>query len=175
MTRTIPSRYIPQADSIGKILDILEELASGPANDDDLAGILGADRRQGTYYRLAAESIGLVESHDEKAHLTPRGSMLANKLVEGPEQIEFLRTVILVNPVLREVVGRLETAGPRGILFSEITNLLAEASGISETTAQRRSRTVVEWLKTLRLAKVRHDRVFLDRPLLHLREEQTKT
>ena len=169
MGKRIPSRFVIQADSLGKVIDMLELIAEGPMTDAEIADSLGMDKRQGAYYRSAAEAIALAEHRDGKTELSKLGWILVNKLTDRPDQKSFLRVVVLVNPLLRRVVDDLESAGEDGMRTSQIRRRITEYSDLSDETIDRRTKSVVQWLIFLKLARMEGDVLVLDGPLLDLK------
>ena len=62
-----------QADDINKVFQVVDAVASGSTSDEDIENYLGLNSgsRQGRYYRLAAEKLGLIINFANNASLTP--------------------------------------------------------------------------------------------------------
>ncbi len=172
MKTRIPSKYVIQANKLENIIDMLESIAGGPKTDSEIASTLEIDKRQGTYHRMAAEAIGLIEYENEKAELTRLGLILVNMLVDSPDRISFLRVIVMINPLLRRIVDDLEIAGRDGLEVGEIEQLVIEYSGLGEETASRRTESIVKWLEFLKLAKPKGDSIILDIPLFALKSKE---
>ena len=59
----IPSSEIPQADKLEDIIKVAEAVKNGNKTYQDIAMYIGKVERQGRYYRLAAEILGIIEHH----------------------------------------------------------------------------------------------------------------
>lgn len=167
MKPRMPSKYVIQADKLGNIIDVLEAIAEGPMTDGEIAKSLEITRRQGTYYRMAAESIGLIRYKEEKAELSDLGRILVNRLMDRIEQKSFLRVVVMTNPLLREIVDELEKAGRSGLRVDEIEHLVSEYSDLGGKTVSRRTGSIVKWLVFLKLASTDGKTVVHDQPYLN--------
>ena len=66
-----------QADDINKVFQVVDAVASGSTSDEDIENYLGLNSgsRQGRYYRLAAEKLGLIINFANNASLTPTGQL----------------------------------------------------------------------------------------------------
>lgn len=138
------SRLLPQANSLQKIYLTVTTVASGRNSYQEIAAALDADQRQGRYYRLAAETMGLLTNVDNHAELTLSGQELANSSTTSHQ--ELLRAAVLRNPVIDRFVPVL-MAYPNGMNRDEIRGWVSQnIEGATGTTLPRRESTIRTWL-----------------------------
>jgi DNA-binding IclR family transcriptional regulator len=151
------SLTIPQADALGRVLDLVKAMAVGTVSTEDLAYEIDCVPRQARYYRLAAVQLGLVRriARDDYA-LTPSGHKLVAASGERRQQICILREAALTNPALRATYDRVSL--PETTRES-LASWLVEQSGLNASTASRRLTTMLSWLTTLGLVRVEGERL----------------
>lgn len=133
----------PQADSLARVFDTVRAVASGATSDEEIAEAVGFVDRQGRYYRLAAESMGLLQNENNHASLTADGLELAMSS-SFAERRELLARAVMSNPVLRAVVDSLPASGASR---SELRRIYRDLYPGSATTADRRLSTAVNYLR----------------------------
>ena len=69
----IPSSKIPQADMLEDVLSVANAVDQGAKTFQDIAKYINKVERQGRYYRLAAEILGLVRNSQNNSELTDLG------------------------------------------------------------------------------------------------------
>ena len=75
----IPSNEIPQADELDDVIATVEAISQGAITFQEIAGAIGKVDRQGRYYRLASEILGLVRKVGRnRAELTNLGRTFIN-------------------------------------------------------------------------------------------------
>lgn len=154
----LDSSLMPQADVIADVARMVEAVSVGRTGDQDLADYIGKVDRQGRYYRLAAESIGLLEPVQAGISvLAPRG--VAYRDATDPQQ----RRVVLVdgvmsNPVLRGLLNHMSDAGDSGRTRAELVAWLVENTTMTGSTPSRRLNTATRWLEDLDLVTVQAGR-----------------
>lgn len=143
-SRILGTDKIPQADEIGKIVDIIRYKANGQVITPELLNIT---QRQVRYYEDAAENLGLL---DRNRHLTSIG-----RFVNDQKSFE---------EKLASLAIRFESSdcGWSWIKWSNVGSLvdlnedtaseflMSVAPGLSESTANRRASTLRLWLRKLR-------------------------
>lgn len=67
---------VPQADELSKVITTVEAVYNDYKTDQKIADYVGFTDRQGRYYRLAAEILGLLENDNNNASLTQLGEEL---------------------------------------------------------------------------------------------------
>lgn len=67
---------VPQADELNKVILTVEAVQNDYKSDQKIADYVGFTDRQGRYYRLAAEILGLLKNENNSAFLTKTGNEL---------------------------------------------------------------------------------------------------
>ncbi|SDE13130.1 DUF7226 domain-containing protein [Sporomusa acidovorans] len=100
----LESREIPQANSLRDVITAVFAVANGAKTYQQIAQAIGKGERQGRYYRLAAEQIGLITPHNTNhSMVTPLGQEFISL---SPEQREvLLAELILRNPPIKMIFG----------------------------------------------------------------------
>ena len=142
------TREIPQADTLENVVDTVFFVAKGFDSFQLIAKKLGLTKRQGRYYRLAAELLGLIKRPKRnRAVLTQLGKDFLD--ANNQEKRSILFEQVFKIPIIQTVIGLL--VGAKGsILQEEVSNILIEA--IKESTQQmikRRLKTILSWLLSL--------------------------
>lgn len=138
-----------QADDIEKVFFVVDAVASGQTTDSQIEAYLGlaSGSRQGRYYRLAAEKLGLIVNNDNFAILTQRGQAFFNASA-SVKTIEA-RNLIASSPVFANVINHFRHQNPiRGSdLYQYFVNIYPGA----DSTAQRRFSTFRKYMSYLNL------------------------
>ncbi|QXA07327.1 hypothetical protein I6L27_15715 [Acinetobacter pittii] len=139
-----------QADDIEKVFLVVDAVATGAATDSQIEAYLGLDSgsRQGRYYRLAAEKLGLIMNNDNSAILTQRGQVfytapLAVKTNEA-------RNLIASSPVFANVINHFRHQNP--INRNDLYKYFIDIYPGSDLTAQRRFSTFQKYMAYLNLS-----------------------
>jgi hypothetical protein len=143
---------VPQADSFWRVAEIPLLVEQGINTAEKVAAHYKFDPRQSSYYRQAAEFLGLVQL-DKKNHrytLTDLGREYVNLPADERRQ---LLAVLLVNfPPMRAALELSARAGAKGIGKTEIAKLIGRNSKISSSTPGRRASTILTWFNWLQQA-----------------------
>ena len=162
--KRIESSVIPQADQVLRLLDVLEAIKNGETSAKEIADYCDLpSSRQGSYYRLAAESVGLIKRKDGEWLSTELGDAVVD-IEDHREKIVLMRPIVLLNPSVRLLYGALEDSAPSGLTENELASLLAEKSSLSHETAIRRAQTVARWFSILEVVDRKEGRLVLKRP-----------
>ena len=141
------SSDIPQADSLLVIEKTAAAIASGPKSDQQIAEYLGYTARQGHYYRKAAELCGYAIHTGGVSHLTDLGKKLVNSDSEKA-RVAVLQTGVMNIPIMAALIGEFsKNKVPLGDRH-QIIVWLSHHSDLSQSTATRRSSTVLNYLRT---------------------------
>lgn len=133
---------IPQADDFDKVAQLPFYVDAGVSTSKAMARAFDFDPRQSSYYRQAAEALGLVVlGPGNRYALTSTGRSYVSLPVV--ERSTLLAALILSLPVMRALLDRLTSSG---ITASDIVSLLLERTHLNSTTARRRSHTLRNWL-----------------------------
>ncbi|UGB30957.1 MULTISPECIES: DUF7226 domain-containing protein [Bacillales] len=134
------SAVIPQADRLEDVIRGIEAVARGARTYQEIAHAIGKVERQGRYYRLAGEQLGMIslagKNHSE---LTPKGREFLS-LPKDARQV-FLANAALDNQALSLVFEFIED-NPNSTRI-DVSQYLRSLN-ISESVAHRRSTTTIE-------------------------------
>jgi hypothetical protein len=143
---------VPQADSFRRVAEIPLLIEQGINTSAKVAAHYEFDPRQSSYYRQAAEFLGLV-SLDKTTHLyllTDLGREYVSRSAD--ERRQLLAGILAEFPPMRATLELSAKAGERGIGRSEIASLIARHSSVGKSTPERRAATLLSWLKWLQAA-----------------------
>lgn len=143
---------VPQADSFWRVAEIPLLIAQGINTAAKVAAHYKFDPRQSSYYRQAAEYLGLV-LQDKKTHvyqLTDLGGEYVSRSAD--ERRELLAGLLAHFSPMRATLELSAKSGGRGVGRGEITALISRYSGIGKSTPARRAATLLAWLHWLQKA-----------------------
>ena len=138
---------IPQADSFEKVLLFPIYVSMGYRNSRLIAGKFGFTVRQSSYYRQAAEMLGLVELKGKTYYLTELGEEYVRK--SPKERIKMAAGLLLRHPIMREVFIRIISKPDKPVTREEVMNIIRSKSRLTKTTIPRRTQTVFKWFEWL--------------------------
>ena len=142
---------VPQADTFERVAEIPILVAQGINNSEMVAKHYEFAPRQSSYYRQAAEFLGLVKQRKDFSYeLTDLGKEYVN--LPADERRQLLAGLLVSFPPMRAVLELSAQAGTDGIGKKEIAALLQKHSNISSSTPRRRVSTIFSWLNWLRQA-----------------------
>ncbi len=113
-----------------------------------IAKEFGFTARQASYYRHAAETLGLVR---KDYSLTSLGKKYVELTGEGRRKLLLARVCTL--PLVKEIL-RSEKRGVE-INFQRIANIIQRETGLARTTSRRRAQTLMAWLTPRTLMEIR--------------------
>lgn len=142
---------IPQADELDKVILTAEAVFNDNISDQQIADYVGFTDRQGRYYRLAAEILGLLLNLNNKAELTTIGKELVE--LDNEHRLKKIRKIISTNPFFSDLLRFIES-NREGANRREILNYLIENVDGAESTITRRISTVLSWLTHIDLVNV---------------------
>ena len=146
------NQIAPQANDFNKIVELLNLVDAGINNSEDVADYFVFDKRQSSYYREAAEYLGLITNTRTSGYtLTELGGLV---LSEPPQTQAQILAKIVVNSWI--FVALIQKAGlERAFKDSDIDDVIASAknssgqTNYSGSTVGRRRATIVAWVKWL--------------------------
>jgi hypothetical protein len=152
-------QLIPQANDLNKVIELVFKVSEGLNEYKSIAEYFGFDERQSSYYREAAEALGLVTRDAGRYHLTETAQHLITASAEK-RNLFIVRLVSEFDLVkfsldLLQGNGRLSRA--------DIEKVIADNSRLSGSTVPRRAGSLVAWLKWIGDATgsfIEDDRVF---------------
>lgn len=143
---------VPQADTFERVAEMPLLIAQGIDTSARVAEHYKFDQRQSSYYRQAAEFLGLVTlvKQTNIYQLTDLGREYVNRSAD--ERRELLAGLLAQFPPMRATLELSTQAGARGIGRTEITALIARYSTVGKSTPSRRASTLLAWLRWLQSA-----------------------
>jgi hypothetical protein len=159
----LPSKFIPQADLLEDVVRVAQAVKLGATSFQAIASYIGKVDRQGRYYRLAAEIIGLISNRHNHSELTPLGKDFLE--ASSDQQARMLREAVLNSKLFKRLVPFLELY-PKGVTKQSLENFMAEVTEqVGETMMDRRVSTVVSWLSSLGMLREEGTRYVLTEAL----------
>ena len=142
---------VPQADTFKRVAEIPLLVAQGINTSGKVAAHYQFDSRQSSYYRQAAEFLGLVRQDKNFSYVL---TDLGKEYVKLPadERRQLLAGLLAHFPPMRAALELFAEAGESGIGRDEIAGLLARHSTIGKSTPSRRAATLLSWLHWLQEA-----------------------
>lgn len=138
------SNIIPQANDPNKILELVFKVSEGMNDARQIAQYFGFAERQSSYYREAAEALGLVKfASDRKYTLTEAGQKLVS--LDTQERNVYFAKVMSNFKLIREILDAL-SAG-RAINRQDIERRIEQDGSLSGSTIPRRALSLYAWLK----------------------------
>jgi hypothetical protein len=139
---------IPQADDVNKILQFPFRVFEGYDTSEKMIKAFGFVQRQSSYYRQAAEILGLVRLEKNKYKLTDSGEQYL-KLTEK-DRANFICKLLLEFPVMHEIFLQISIDPTKTYNKQDIAELLRQKSHLTGSTLSRRAQTVTSWFKWIR-------------------------
>jgi hypothetical protein len=137
---------VPQADSVDKIMAFPFRVAEGFDTSEKIKKAFGFTVRQSSYYRQAAEILGLVVmSHNNKYFLTEEGERYIRLPTE--ERIKQMCKMLLGYRLMSEIWATLTVDSKAMMSKHEIAALVKRRSGLGGTTPPRRAQTIIAWFR----------------------------
>jgi len=144
------SQVVPQADDLNKVVELLIIVNSGLNNAEDVAEHFSFEKRQSSYYREAAEYLGLLSHNKETDYfVTEQGQALLSEPINT--QSQFLAKSVVNSWVFIQLI---QSAGLQGSFTNnDIDQVISTARKDNGTqrytgeTVPRRRQTIVAWIK----------------------------
>jgi hypothetical protein len=127
---------IPQADKIEKIIQFPLKIAEGYDTSEKMMGVFGFTSRQSSYYRHAAETLGLVRNDRYIYRLTDRGEEYLRFPAE--KKSSFICKLLLEFPIINSIFLEVSSDPKKVITKQDIIYLLKRKSDITGDTLFRR-------------------------------------
>lgn len=143
----------PQANSISKLISLMEILSDGPKSKDEIAELMEFDVRQADYYFNAGRYLQIMEYTEEDGQILRTLSQVGEKLLDGSYRHRQLTMVSLLfeHHLFHELF---KISYPTGKLSkNDILDVMEKYNSRENlTTRSRRSSTIknwIEWIYTL--------------------------
>lgn len=134
---------IPQANDVSKIIELVFKVSEGTNNYRDVAEYFQFNERQSSYYREAAEALGLVLSKDGKYHLTNIGKELVQLPVE--KRNLFFAQLLADFSLIKNALDTLKER--KTLNQADVEKLIAASSKLTGSTIARRAGSLMSWLR----------------------------
>ncbi len=143
---------VPQADSFWRVAELPLLIEQGINTSAKLAAHYHFNPRQSSYYRQAAEFLGLVrlDEINHRYELTDLGREYASRPAD--ERRQLLAGILVHFPPMRAVLELSATDGKSGVTKHQIADLIERHSTIRKSTPARRASTLLSWLRWLESA-----------------------
>ena len=138
---------IPQADDFAKIIDFPLQVAAGFSDSGLIAGAFDFSERQSSYYRRAAQQMGLVYGEGGTYYLTDAGRDYV-ELSQSERQDKMIAN-LLKQPVVRFAIERALQTADGVIAKSVVIEAISKHGNVGGETVPRRALSVVSWLRWL--------------------------
>lgn len=141
----------PQANNLEKIFDVIEAISSGHTTDSEIENFTNLDSsgRQGRYYRLAAENLGLIENDGNHAALTALGSEFAT-ITSRSGRLDFLARCLIDTPLFNQALKYIYAYHPTD---DQLRQWFIAIYPGSKDTASRRFSTFFNYISATGLLK----------------------
>ena len=138
----------PQANSITKLISLMEILSDGPKSRDEIAELMEFDVRQANYYFNAGRYLQIMEKSYEDGQYLRKLSQIGNKLLNGSYRHRQLTMVSLLfeHHLFHELF---KISYPTGNLNkSDILDTMEKYNSRENlTTRTRRTSTIRKWIE----------------------------
>jgi hypothetical protein len=138
---------IPQADDVNKILQFPLMVFDGYDTSEKMIDAFGFVQRQSSYYRQAAEVLGLISSSEFRYFITNRGEKIIKLPAE--QKANYMCKLLLEFPVMHEIFMLL-TIEQKVVSKLDIIDLLKATSHLTGSTLARRAQTIESWFRWIR-------------------------
>lgn len=146
----LDSSDIPQANSLEDVIRSVEAVSRGARTYQEIAHAIGKGERQGRYYRLAGEQLGMLRlAGTNHSELTESGS----EFLSLPEEARrlYLANAVLRNDAISEVY---EYIGLHPYCDTEEIASYLISLEVRSSIASRRTSTILRWLLELELINI---------------------
>ncbi len=138
----------PQADSVSKIMEFPFRVSEGYDTAQKMTEAFGFVERQSSYYRAAAEELGLITLDGNRYRLSSTGESFVK--LPTDKRVDEMCKLLLRYPIVNTIFNDISSDPDRVFTRAEIVALLKRSSKISGSTLPRRAQTIVAWFKWIR-------------------------
>jgi hypothetical protein len=136
---------VPQADSVDKIMAFPFRVAEGFDTSEKIKEAFGFTVRQSSYYRQAAEILGLVAMGRNRYSLTDEGERYIRLPTE--ERVRQMCRLLLSYRLMGEIWAKLTVDSKAVVSREEVETMVKHKSGLGGTTPPRRAQTIIAWFR----------------------------
>lgn len=134
---------VPQANDLDKVMELVFKVSEGLADAEAIATYFDFDKRQSSYYREAAEALGLVDRDKNQYVLLPAGAHLVS--LQAQERNIYFMQVLSNFTLIREGIATLKQG--QTIDKQYLERLITDHSNLSGSTIGRRADSLMSWYK----------------------------
>ena len=138
----------PQADSVSKIMEFPFRVSEGYDTAQKMTKAFNFTKRQSSYYRAAAEELGLITMERNSYRLSSTGEDFLK--LQTDKRVDEMCKLLLRYPIINTIFERVSSDPTRAFSRAEIEALLKRSSELSGTTLPRRAQTIIAWFKWIR-------------------------
>ena len=135
----------------------------GKADGRAMATYFDFTQRQSSYYRQAAEMLGLVEMKANRYFLTSVGRSFVS--LATPDRIRAMTELLFKHRIMQGVLKRLISSPEKPVTREDITATISRMSALTGTTLPRRAQTILSWFRWMQtnfgLVVVEKEKVWL--------------
>lgn len=156
----VSTNDFPQADILSQVGLVAESIHNGKKSDSEIEQFIGlnSDGRQGRYYRLSAQILGLIKNDHNFARLTPLGEEYV-KLRTDTAKNDFLARCLVETEVFKAALSYIHTHQPTNEqLKLWFKNFYPGAA----STADRRFITFQRYLDDCKLVYEQNGQIFIN-------------
>jgi hypothetical protein len=139
---------IPQANDVNKIIQFPYRVFDGYNTSRKMTDAFCFVERQSSYYRQAAEVLGLVTTNNKKYRITPTGEKLLSLPAE--QKSKFVCKLLLGFTIMNEIFLQISVDHNKVITRQDIINILKYRSQLTGDTLARRAQTILAWFRWIR-------------------------
>lgn len=136
------SDRVPQADLLPTVRKVVEAAQRGLSTKDELSEALGISTRTARFYRIAAETLGLVTESGR----TELGKALTGTIEASDEEADVFRQAMFESPVLRVFAWFFEDETTTA---QDLAAFMSEQFDLGMSACARRSTALRAWRKYL--------------------------
>lgn len=134
---------IPQANDLNKVIELVFKTSEGFDDYHKIAEYFHFNERQSSYYREAAEALGLVLAGKGKYHLTDAGRVLVKLPTERRNL--FIADLLSDFSLVKNGLDVLKNKGE--LQMEDIQEIVRAHSKLSGSTIPRRASSLMSWFK----------------------------
>lgn len=137
------NNVVPQADDLNKVFELLSLATQGVNTSSEVADHFGFDQRQSSYYREAAEYLGLITKDYVPTEL-------GFKLLSEPtnQKTQLLAKIVINSWIFVDLVTRVYD-NTNGFTRDDVEAVVLSTGKYSGTTVGRRAKTIIAWVNWL--------------------------
>ncbi len=136
-------KLVPQANDLNKVIELAFKVSEGLDNYKEVADYFHFDERQSSYYREAAEALGMVVREKGRYRLTEIGNHLVRLPVE--ERNLFIVGLVSDFDLVRHCLDTLRST--RCLSRKDIEPVITKEPHLTGSTVPRRAGSLAAWLR----------------------------